>query len=116
MHRSPVDVAEIVDYWVDRLDLMLDALVRDRSAIPDERSIDVRFDEFMADDLATATRVLEVAGEPLTDEGRAAMAAYLDGHRRGRLGKVRTNAEMFGLTEAGLRERFAPYVERFLPD
>jgi hypothetical protein len=114
MHRSPVDVGEIVDYWVDRLELMLNALVRDRAVIPAERSIDVRFEEFMADDLATAVRVFEVAGEPLTDEGRAAMAAYLDGHRRGRLGTVRTSPEMFGLTDAGLRERFAPYVERFL--
>jgi hypothetical protein len=116
MHRSPVDVGEIVDYWVDRLALMLDALVRDRDVVPPERSIDVRFDEFMADDLATAARVFEVAGEPLTDAGRAAMTAYLDGHRRGRLGKVRTSAEMFGLTEDGLRARFARYVERFLPE
>ena len=32
--------------------LMLDALVRDRDTIPPERSIDVRFDDFMADELA----------------------------------------------------------------
>ncbi len=70
----------------------------------------------MADDLATAERVFEMAGEPLTDPGRAAMADYLDGHRRGRLGSVRTSPEQFGLTEAGLRARFAPYVERFLAE
>src|SRR4051812_15242786 len=114
MHRSPVDCEEIVDYWVDRLDLMLRAVVRDRAAIPPERSLDVRFDDFMADDLGTAARVFDLAGEPLTDGDRSAMAAYLDGHRRGRLGTVRTSPEMFGLTEAGLRERFAPYVNRFL--
>jgi hypothetical protein len=114
MHRSPVDTGEIVDYWVDRLDLMLRNVVRDRDAIPAERSLDVRFDDFMTDDLATAERVFEVAGEPLTDTGRAAMADYLDGHRRGRLGSVATSPEMFGLTEAGLRARFAPYVDRFL--
>ena len=32
------------------------------------RSIDVRFDDFMADDLAVAAQVYELAGEPLTDE------------------------------------------------
>ena len=114
MHRSPVDCDEIVDYWVDRLDLMLQAVVRDRDAIPAERSVDVRFDDFVADDLATAAHVFDLAGEPLTDADRTAMAAYLDGHRRGRLGAVRTSPEMFGLTEVGLRERFAPYVARFL--
>lgn len=116
MHRSPVGTEEIVDYWVDRLDVMLQSLMRDRDAIPSDRSIDVRFDDFMADDLAVAAQVYELAGEPLTDEAQAAMADYLAGHQRGRLGTVATSPEMFGLTEADLRARFAPYVERFLAD
>ena len=114
MHRGTVNTAEIVDYWVDRLDLMLQSLMRDRDAVPTERSMDVRFDDFMADDLAVAAQVYELAGEELTDEARAAMADYLAGHQRGRLGTVATSPEMFGLTEADLRGRFAPYVERFL--
>jgi hypothetical protein len=36
------------------------------------------------------------------------------GHERGRLGRVATSAEMFGLDDADLHTRFAPYVERFL--
>ena len=114
MHRSPVDVGEIAGYWVDRLDRMLDALVRDRDAIPADRSVDIRFDDFMADDLAVARQVYEVAGEPMTTEARSAMADYLAGHQRGRLGRVATSCEMFGLDEADLRRRFAPYVDRFL--
>jgi hypothetical protein len=116
MHRSTVNCEEIVDYWVDRLDLMLRSLMRDRDSIPAERSMDVRFDDFMADDLAVAAQVYELAGEPLTDEAAAAMKEYLDGHQRGRLGTVATSPEMFGLTDAELRARFAPYVERFLAD
>ena len=114
MHRSPVDCGEIVDYWVDRLDRMLQAVVRERDAIPADRSVDVRFDDFMADDLATAARGYELAGEELTDDASTAMGAYLADHQRGRLGTVATSAEMFGLEEVDLRERFAPYVERFL--
>jgi len=114
MHRATVNTEEIVDYWVDRLDRMLQSLMRDRDAIPADRSVDVRFDDFMADDLAVAAQVYELAGEELTDEARDAMADYLAGHQRGRLGTVATSPEMFGLTEAGLRDRFAPYVERFL--
>lgn len=114
MHRSPVDVEEIAASWVDRLDVMLQALVRDRDLLPVERSIDIRFDDFMADELAIAGRIYAVAGEPLTGEANDAMKAYLAGHQRGRLGRVATSAEMFGLNEAEMRARFAPYVERFL--
>jgi len=114
MHRSPVDTGEIADYWVDRLDLMLRSLARDRAVIPADRSLDVRFDDFMADDLRTAEHVYALAGEPVSPEAGAAMAAYLDGHRRGHLGTIDYVPEEVGLDPDELRERFAPYVERFL--
>jgi hypothetical protein len=114
MHCSPVPVQEIARGWVDRLTHMLGALVRDRDIIAAERSIDVRFDDFMADELGVAEQVCDLAGETLTDDARAAMANYLAGHQRGRLGRVAISAELFGLDEADLRARFAPYVQRFL--
>jgi len=113
-HRSPVPVEDIAAGWIDRLELMLAALVGDRDVIPPGRSIDVSFDDFMADQLGVAEQVYGLVGEPMTDEVRAAMAEYLGGHQRGRLGKVLTSCEMFGLNEDDLRERFAPYVSRFL--
>ena len=114
MHRSPVPVEQIAGSWIDRLEQMLTALVRDRDTIGPERSIDIRFDEFMADELGVAERVYALAGEPFTDDARRSIDDYLAGHRRGRLGNVETSYEMFGLDEASLRERFSPYVERFL--
>ena len=93
---------------------MLTALVRDRDTIGPDRSIDIRFDDFMANDVGVAEQVYALAGEPFTEEARTAVARYLAGHERGRLGNVETSYEMFGLTEHGLRARFAPYVERFL--
>jgi hypothetical protein len=114
MHRSPVPVEQIAAYWIDRLEQMLNALVRDRDVIGADRSVDVRFDDFMADELGVAERVYALAGEPFTDAARAAITGYLAGHRRGRLGTVATSYEMFGLAEDDLRTRFAPYVERFL--
>lgn len=114
MHRSPVPVQEIAASWIDRLDDMLSALVRDRDTIGPERSIDIRFDDFMANELDVAERVYALAGEPFTGEARTAIDDYLSGHQRGRLGNVATSCEMFGLDEDDLRARFAPYVERFL--
>ena len=72
------------------------------------------FDDFMADELGVAERVYGLVGEPVTDDARTAMADYLAGHQRGRLGRVVTSCEMFGLNEDDLRARFAPYVSRFL--
>lgn len=114
MHRSAVPVEEIAANWIDRLELMLAALARDRAVIAPERSIDVTFDDFMADELGVAEQVFGLVGEPVTDDARTAMADYLAGHQRGRLGRVVTSCEMFGLNEGNLRERFAPYVSRFL--
>jgi hypothetical protein len=114
MHRAPVPVEQIAESWIDRLDQMLTALIRDRDTIGPDRSVDIRFDDFMADELGSAERVYALAGEPFTDEARMAIAGYLSGHRRGRLGNVETSYEMFGLEEDDLRARFAPYVDRFL--
>ncbi|MCV7350052.1 sulfotransferase family protein [Mycobacterium parmense] len=114
MHRSRVPVRQIAASWIDRLEHMLSALVRDRDTIGPDRSIDIRFDDFMADETGVAERVYALAGEPFTDEVRAAVTGYLTGHRRGRLGNVETSCEMFGLAEGDLRKRFAPYTERFL--
>ncbi|MBX9982315.1 sulfotransferase [Mycobacterium gordonae] len=114
MHRSAVPVEEIAGYWIDRLERMLNALVRDRDVIGPDRSVDIRFDDFMAGELGVAERVYALAGEPFSDAARAAITGYLAGHQRGRLGTVATSAEMFGLAEDDLRDRFAPYVERFL--
>jgi Sulfotransferase family len=114
MHRSKVPVQQIANYWIDRLDEMLSALVRDRDTVGPGRSIDVRFDDFMSGEVDVAERVYALAGEPFTEDARGAVADYLAGHRRGRLGNVETSCEMFGLTEDDLRTRFAPYVDRFL--
>ncbi|BBX44827.1 sulfotransferase [Mycobacterium cookii] len=114
MHRSPVPVHEIASSWSGRLQLMLDALVRDRDRIPPERSIDVRFEDFMADELGVAERIYDLAGEPLTEAALAAVTGYLDNHQRGRLGSIATSAEMFGLDEHDLPARFNRYSERFL--
>jgi hypothetical protein len=114
MHCSPVPVRKIAASWVERLQMMLDALVDDRGAIPPGRSIDVRFDDFMADEFGVAEKVYHLAGEPLTKAARTAMSDYLRDHQRGRLGQIVTSAEMFGLDEHDLPARFSRYIERFL--
>ncbi|MEH3134839.1 MAG: sulfotransferase [Mycolicibacterium neoaurum] len=114
MHRDRVDVARTAAGWVRRLEKLLGECVRQRDLIAPERSIDIRFDDFMADEIGVAERVHALAGEPFDEPVRAAVGRYLEGHRRGRHGRVVTSAQMFGLDEDDLRVRFAAYSARFL--
>ena len=94
---------------------MLQSLMRDRRRDPGRTArMDVRFDDFMADDLAIAEQVYELAGEELTDEAGAAMKEYLDGHQRGRLGHGRDERRD---VRAGPRRAARPLraVRRALP-
>ncbi len=50
------------DYWSDRLERMLRRCADERDALPADRTIDLHFDEFMADDLAMVARVYDLAG------------------------------------------------------
>jgi hypothetical protein len=114
MHRDTVDVSTVAHAWVDRLELLLGACVRDRDVIPADRSVDIRFDDFMGDEMGVAEKIYAVSGEPFTDEVRAAIEDYQHAHRRGRHGRVHTSAQMFGLDPDELRDRFALYSTRFL--
>ena len=100
-------------YWLPRLERMLHACVRDRDVLPDAQTIDVHFDEFMADDVAMVERIYGLAGLTFDAETRAAMDAFMDRHPRGRHGGLIYDLGDFGLDAGQCREAFAPYVERF---
>jgi len=111
--ESP-DPVRIGHYWADRIEEMLRAGMRDHGLLPVDRTIDVAFDEFMADDLAMVERIYAVAAQPFTDDARAAMAAFIAEHPRGRHGGVRYDlAGDFDLDAAVLRDRLRDYTDRF---
>lgn len=111
--RDHVDVEGIGRYWADRLELMLRSCAEERDVLPAERTIDVHFDEFMADDLAMVARVYDGAGQPLDAPARAAMAGFMAEHPRGRFGTIDYDLAEFGLDPARLRRQTAFYSERF---
>ena len=101
-------------YWSDRIQQMLEAGMRDRDLLPADRSIDVRFDEFMADDIATVERIYAVADQPFDAGVRAAMERFLDDHPRGRHGGVIYDLEGdFDIDPAALRAAMRGYVTQF---
>ena len=100
-------------YWSARIEDMLRACVRDRDVLPAAQSIDVRFDEFMADDVAMVERIYELADQPFSASVRSAMDAFMAEHPRGRHGSVLYDATQLGIDVDERRGALAFYSERF---
>lgn len=114
MRRRSIEPEELAAYWVDRVEALLRAGVRDRELVPAEHSLDIRFADFMSDELGTVERVYERAGVDLPDAVRARFAAYLDGNPRGKHGRVVYDLRGdFGLDPDEVRRRFDFYLDRF---
>lgn len=114
LQLDPVDPVAVGALWSDRLQRMLGAAVADRDVLPSVQSMDVRFDDFMADDLATVASIYELAGQPLDDRASAAHAGYLDSHQRDRHGGLIYDLADFDLDRTELDRGFAGYTARFL--
>ena len=112
--RKHVDVRGLIQYWTDRVVHLLQACVLDRASLPDERSIDVPFQEFMADDLAMVARIYAKADLPMTAQSSAELQTFIDEHPRGKHGSIVYNLrEDFGVEPSALRARFDFYFDRF---
>ncbi len=113
LSHAHVDPVRVGRYWAARLETMLRRCVEDRDVLPPGRSVDVRFDEFMADDIAMVERIYAIAGQPFTPATRAAMESFMASHPRGRHGGVRYDMAAVGLDAAERRAALAFYSERF---
>ncbi len=114
MYHAPVYPDLFGRYWADRIDTMLHACVRDRDQLPADQSIDVRFGEFMEDDIAMVRRIYDLADQPFTQQVAKAMAGYMAEHQQGRFGRVDYRVEDVGLDKTDLEEQFTFYSDRFL--
>ena len=85
----------------------------DRHLPPDAQSVDVRFDEFMADDVAMVRRIYDLADQPFTEDAGRAMAAFTAAHPRGRHGTVVYQPGVLGIDPAERRRALSFYGERF---
>lgn len=114
LRRTRIDLCALADYWIDRVERLLRATVRDRALVPARQSLDVPFHDFMDDDLGTVAAIYERAGVQLTDTARTAMTTFLAANRRGKHGQVTYDLRRdFGLDPDAVRARFAFYFKRF---
>ncbi len=113
MSRDEIDLVGMGSYWSERNLTMLRAYQRDRSVLSPDHALDIRFHEFMADDLGTLERIYALADQPYDDAARLAHRSYLASHQRDRFGKVIYEPEQFGLDLPALRREFADYTTQF---
>lgn len=112
--RTSVDADGLADYWVDRIDRLLRAAVRDAHLIPADRRVDVEFHDFMADDVGVATRIVEHAGLEVDHGVSSAFADHVASNPRGRDGRIVYDLRNdFGLDPSDLYDRYAYYFDAF---
>ncbi|MGE2735844.1 sulfotransferase family protein [Mycolicibacterium vaccae] len=111
--RDP-DPIELGRYWLGRVGDLFDGCLRDRDVLPAGQSIDVRFDDFMADEEGTIARIYDLAGQPFGPRAQDAMAQFRRDHPRGKHGSVIYDPADVGLDPALVAERLADYRARFV--
>jgi hypothetical protein len=114
VRRDAIEPEALAAYWVDRVERLLRACVRDRDTLPADRSVDVAFHELMADDVGTVARLYERAGLTISDRARRGLDAFTAANPRGKHGQVVYDLHGdFGLEPAAVRDRFGFYFDRF---
>jgi hypothetical protein len=99
----------VMDFYATSLERGLAA--RDR--VDAARFVDVTHDDFVADGLAVVRRIYDHFGVAMTDAARVAFEAHAAANPQGKHGRHEYALADYGLSEADVLDRFAPYIERF---
>lgn len=108
-HPNPHAVGAHIAAIVERL---LRRGVDDRPP-GDPRFVDIQFTDLLADPLGCVRRIYAAAGDDLSPEAGASMAAWIADNAQAKHGRHDYAAEDFGLDVADLRQRLAFYQARY---
>ena len=109
-----IDPEALLNYWIDRVERLLRACVRDRETVSAERSLDIGFHELNGNEMAILRNLYRTNGTSLPPETEAALQGYLDDNPRGKHGRLRYDLQRdFGRSPDDIRERFGFYYSRF---
>ena len=109
---DPSDIARDPARWsVAQHDRSVD--VQERHLIPDDRLINVRFPEFVADHVAMVKKVYDHFGMELLPAVEQRMREYVSGNPAERHNPYEDDLIRLGLDPADYRRRFARYQEYF---
>jgi hypothetical protein len=112
LRRVRIDLDDLADIWQERLGLLLDRYLEDRHLLEGRAVVPVEFHAFMADPVATVTRIWEAAGWPVDDAALDAVRSHADAHPRGRDGRVVYDLRAdIGRDPDRVRERYRAYLD-----
>jgi hypothetical protein len=114
MGRKKVEAGKLIEYWTDRIESLLKASIRDRHVLPEAKSIDILFHEFMADDMGMIEKIYARAGVEMTPDAKGQLRGFLRDHPRGKHGRVIYDLKAnFGVDPKSLQDRFDFYYNQF---
>lgn len=103
----------IAAHWTDVVADAVDRVADFRRREGDDRFVDVRYDDLLADPIGEVRRIYTHFGDELGDEATRRMAAYVEANPQGVHGRHRYTLDDLGLDRATLEERFADYRAAF---
>ncbi len=113
-YAAPIDIKRIGNWWQQMLYDMLNSCTADREILPPSQSMDILFNEFMADDMATIEKVYELANLTWDSRVQTELADYAKNHPRGRHGRVIYDLKAdFDIEPAEVKNQLADYIEKF---
>ena len=114
LRRITIDADELALYWVDRVDRLLRACVRDVGRIDPHRRVDVEFTSFTRNPLPVAEAIATAAGLDVTDECQRQWAAFLATDSRSRDARIGYNLlRDFAIEPRALHERYQYFFDAF---
>jgi hypothetical protein len=114
IRRNPTDPHGTARYWIDRIEHVLRACVRDRGFWGHHQSMDVMFHDYMKHEDNVLRHVYDMADLEMTPAAEAELKAYIAANPRGKHGRVQYDlAGDFGVDIADLRKRFQFYFDKF---
>ena len=112
--RPDTDPHALGREWASLQELALQRAMLFRDRLPDQGQFcDVHYDDLMADPLREIERIYRHFDMDFDAASRAAVAGWLAANPQDKHGRHAYAPEHFGLDAHVLRERFAPYIERF---
>ena len=114
LRRRSIDPDWLIEYWTDRIHVLLSAGVRDRDLVPAGRSIDISFHQLGGNEMTILESLYARAGVELTPGVRKSFDRYLSSNPRGKHGSIRYDLQRhFGVSAEEVRSRFDFYFDRF---
>ena len=110
---KPEHLRDVGRYWIERSETMFRKGSEDRHLLPPSQSMDVRFHEFMENDVAMVERIYDLAEQPFTEKVRNAMNTFMEKHPRGKYGRLSYDITQFGYETEERKSTLQFYIDQF---